>query len=334
MNLSDGGAEASDRVMDGMDMDSFRGRLAVVTGGGSGMGRELVRQLAVAGCDVAMCDVNQDNMDETARLVGEDGSSSEISTHICDVADEVQVRAFRDAVEAGHQSDHINALFNNAGIGGGGSFVAGERDAWERTFDICWGGVYLCARAFMPMLVRSDEGAIVNTSSINGFWGTVGPYVPHTSYAASKFAVKGFTEALIADFRVNAPHLSAHVVMPGHIGTSIALNSNAMHGGTDVVAVRKQLAERGAAADQFTDEQIEMMVADRGEAFRDRAPTTAAQAATIILDAVLDGQWRILVGEDAQSIDELVREDPWAAYEPEFMQRIIDRGHLDVFNRD
>ena len=183
------------------------------------------------------------------------------------------------------------------------------------------------------MLVRAEAGALVNTSSINGFWGTVGPYTPHTSYAASKFAVKGFTEALIADFRVNAPHLSAHVVMPGHIGTSIALNSNAMHGGTDVQSVRKQMAEMGHDVDQFSDEQIEQMVRDRGEAFRDHATTSAAQAATIILDEVLAGEWRILVGDDAHLIDDLVREDPWSAYEPEFMQRIIDRGHLGAFDR-
>ena len=309
-------------------MDSFKGRLAVVTGGGAGMGRELVRQLAAAGCDVATCDVNEDNVAETARLVIEDGSEVKISTHMCDVSAESEVMAFRDGVESEHQTDTISLLFNNAGIGGGGSFVADDRDAWERTFDICWGGVYLCARAFVPMLVRSDEGAVVNTSSINGFWATVGPEVPHTSYAASKFAVKGFTEALIADFRVNAPHLSAHVVMPGHIGTSIALNSVAMHGGTDVLAVRKQLAERGVPADQLSDAEIEQRVADRGAAFRDRAPTTAAQAATIILDAVRAGQWRILVGEDALVIDDLVREDPWSAYEPEFIQRIRDRGHL------
>ena len=314
-------------------MDSYSGGLAVVTGGGTGMGRELVRQLAAAGCDVAMCDINQENMDESARLVATDGATVRVSTHVCDVADEAQVQAFRAGVEAEHQSDHITMLFNNAGIGGGGSFVAGERDSWERTFDICWGGVYLCARAFMPMLMRCEDGALVNTSSINGFWGTVGPYSPHTSYAAAKFAVKGFTEALIADFRVNAPHLSAHVVMPGHIGTSIALNSNTMHGGTDVAAMRKQLATMGIEADHLSDDDIDKMVRDRGEAFRDDAPTSASQAATIILDAVLAGQWRILVGDDAQVIDDLVREDPWAAYEPEFMQRILERGQLGAFDR-
>ena len=315
-------------------MDTYRGTLAVVTGGGTGMGRELVRQLAAAGADVAMCDVNADNMAETARLAVADGSSTKISQHLCDVSDESQVQAFRDAVQREHQADTINVLFNNAGIGGSGSFVNDDRDAWERTFDICWFGVYYCCRAFMPMLVAAEQGAVVNTSSINGFWGSVGPYTPHTSYAASKFAVKGFTEALIADFRVNAPHLSAHVVMPGHIGTSIALNSTAMHGGVDVATVRKQIALAGLDADQFTDDQIVDMAAQRGEQFRDHAPTTAAQAAGIILGEVLEGQWRILVGEDAHDIDDLVRADPWTAYEPEFMDRIHERGHLGAFSRN
>lgn len=314
-------------------MDTYRGTLAVVTGGGTGMGRELVRQLAAAGADVAMCDVNADNMAATAQLVVDDGSSVKVSQHLCDVSDESQVQAFRDAVRAAHEADAINVLFNNAGIGGSGSFVSDGRDGWERTFDICWFGVYYSCRAFMPLLLAAEQGAVVNTSSINGFWGSVGPFTPHTAYAASKFAVKGFTEALIADFRVNAPHLTAHVVMPGHIGTSISINSTAMHGGPDVAAIRKQMAFAGRDADQFTDEQIEAMVTERSEQFRDRAPTSAAQAAGIILSEVLAGQWRILVGDDAHALDDLVREDPWTAYEPEFLQRIIDSGHLGVFNR-
>jgi hypothetical protein len=79
-------------------------------------------------------------------------------------------------------------------------------DEWERTFNICWGGVYNCTRAFLPLLQHAEEGHIVNTSSINGFWASVGPRIPHTAYSAAKFAVKGFTEALITDLRINAPH--------------------------------------------------------------------------------------------------------------------------------
>ena len=251
-----------------------------------------------------------------------------ITAHGCDVADEAQVLAFRDAVVTGHDTDHIDLLFNNAGIGGGGRFVDGDREQWERTFDICWWGVYHCARAFMPLLVASDEGHIVNTSSINGFWGSVGPDVPHTAYSTAKFAVKGFTESLMTDLRLNAPHVSAHVVMPGHIGTSIVQNSTAMLGGPDPTVIRKRLAERGLPVDELSDDQLLELMEVRARLFRDAAPTTAAQAATVILDAVKAGQWRILVGQDAHDIDELVRAHPEDAYEPEFIERIFERGHL------
>ncbi len=312
-------------------MDTFDGRLAVVTGGGTGMGRELVRQLAAAGCDVAMCDVHDEPMAETTRLVTADGSTATISSHLCDVSDPEQILAFRDAVATTHDTEQLNLLFNNAGIGGAGSFVNDEPEEWERTFGVCWGGVYHCLRAFLPLLLAADQGAVVNTSSVNGFWASIGPDSSHTAYSAAKFAVKGFTEALITDFRLNAPHLSAHVVMPGHIGTSIAINSVAAHGGIDVAGVRKQLARMDVPADQMTDEQIEEFVADRGRRFRDDAPTSAGQAATIILDAVLAGQWRILVGEDAGVLDTMVREDPWSAYEPEFMARLAAADQLAVF---
>jgi NAD(P)-dependent dehydrogenase (short-subunit alcohol dehydrogenase family) len=314
-------------------MDTFEGRLAVVTGGGTGMGRELVRQLAGAGCDVAMCDVNEGPMAETVRLVAEDGSTARVSSHLCDVSDEGQVTTFRDTVAAAHDTDCINLLFNNAGIGGAGSFVSDDRAEWERTWAVCWGGVYHCCRAFVPMLQNCDQGAVINTSSVNGFWASIGPDTPHTAYSAAKFAVKGFTEALIADFRVNAPHLSAHVVMPGHIGTSIALNSTAAHGGVDVAQVRKQLARVDVPVDHLSDSEIEELVAERGRQFRDNAPTSAAQAATIILDAVLAGQWRILVGSDAQGLDAMVRDDPWSAYEPDFVVRLADAEILNVFRR-
>ena len=191
----------------------------MVTGGGTGMGRELVRQLAAEGCDVAMCDVAEEAMAETAALCAAASPSATVTTFVADVADERQVLAFRDAVARDHATDRIHLLFNNAGIGGGGSMVLDSRAEWDATFAVCWGGVYHGTRAFLPMLLAADEGHVVNTSSVNGFWACLGPNIAHTAYSAAKFAVKGFTEALIVDFRLNAPHVRAAVVMPGHVGT-------------------------------------------------------------------------------------------------------------------
>src|SRR5271156_5905292 len=208
-------------------MKDFAGRIAVVTGGGSGMGRELVRQLAAEACNVAMCDVSAEGLAETQRLCEAAGlpQGLRVTTHIADVSDEAQVQRFRDEVADRYASDKIHLLFNNAGIGSGGSMIANSREEWEKTFNICWGGVYHCTRAFLPMLQKAEEGHIVNTSSVNGFWASVGPRVPHTAYSAAKFAVKGFTEALIADLKIYAPHIKCSVVMPGQIGTSIRANT-------------------------------------------------------------------------------------------------------------
>jgi NAD(P)-dependent dehydrogenase (short-subunit alcohol dehydrogenase family) len=278
-------------------MESFTGKVAVVTGGASGMGRELVRQLAAEGCHVAVCDLSVEEMAETQRLAYDDApDGTVVTTHVCDVSHEESLIEFRNAMVIQHQTDHVDLLFNNAGIGGGGSMISDPREVWERTFDVCWGGVYLGVRTFLPLLIASDEGHIVNTSSVNGFWASLGPDRPHTAYSAAKFAVKGFSEALITDLRVNAPHVKVSVVMPGHIGTSIVENSM-RHGAREL--------------DMETVEMVQLM----SDMFRDQAPMTAAEASTEILDGVRAGRWRILVGDDARRLDEAVRAHPEIAYE-------------------
>lgn len=301
------------------------GQIAVITGGGTGMGRELARQLSAAGVHVAMCDVSAAAMAETQALCQAAApAGTRVTTFVADVSQEAQVLAFRDAVKAAHATDHIHLLFNNAGIGGGGGFVDGDRADWERTFGVDWFGVYYNARAFMPMLVAAPVGCIVNVSSVNGFWARLGPGVPHTAYSAAKFAVKGFTEALITDLRVNAPHVSCAVVMPGHIGTSIALNTYDAAGlsAAQIAAVRQRMVKAGAPVGQLPDDAIRQIMLQRGADFRDNAPTTAAQAATIILDGVRAGRWRILVGDDAHQLDALVRAQPEQAYEEGFFTLI------------
>ena len=307
-------------------MDSFENKIAVVTGGGAGMGRELVRQLAKEGCDIALCDVMEENMQETVDIVSSESPEVKITSFKCDVSVEGDVFSFKDKVIEEHKTDHINLLFNNAGIGGGGSFLKGDQEEWEKTFAICWHGVYYCSRAFMPYLVASTEGHIINTSSVNGFWASLGGF-PHTSYSAAKFAVKGFTEALIQDLRLNAPHVNASVVMPGHIGTSIALNSGKILGHADaeelsdeeIEEMKKVWISLGAPVHNYSNDQIRQMVKERRESFKTNAPTSAAQAAEIILNGVKEKKWRILVGDDAKNLDKKVRENPEKAYDPDFV---------------
>ena len=311
-------------------MKDFAGRIAVITGGGTGMGRELARQLAAEGCNLALCDVSAAAMDETRRLCTADGlrQGQRITTHVADVSDPVQVRAFRDAVAKDQDTDRIHLLFNNAGIGGGGSLVVNGQDEWERTFNVCWGGVYNSTRAFLPLLLKADAGHIINTSSVNGFWAAIAPHIPQTAYAAAKFAVKGFTEALITDLRLNAPHIKCSVVMPGHIGTSIVANSRKVQSGNEsddmtpkeIAQARARIQSMGRDATALSDDDVRKIVAERARRFLEEAPTTAAEAARIILDGVRNDRWRILVGRDAEQLDARVRANPERAYEPEFFE--------------
>jgi NAD(P)-dependent dehydrogenase (short-subunit alcohol dehydrogenase family) len=208
--------------------------------------------------------------------------------------------------------------------------IANSRDEWERTFNICWGGVYYNTRAFLPMLQNADQGHIVNTSSVNGFWAWLGPALPHTAYSAAKFAVKGFTEALITDLRINAPHVKCSVVMPGHVGTSIFLNSRKIHKGNDsteitakeVALARSRIAAMGKDVSAASDDDIRDMMRERARRFQEDAPTSAAEAATISLDGVKAERWRILVGDDAHKVDERIRESPERAYDLDFFASV------------
>ena len=315
-------------------MKDFAGKIAVVTGGGTGMGRELVRQLIAEGCSVAMCDVSARNMADTLALCEADGvpQGARVTAHLADVSDESQLIAFRDEAAAQHDTDKIHLLFNNAGIGGGGSMIADSRDEWERTFNVCWGGVYLGVRTFLPMLQAADEAHIVNTSSVNGFWASLGPNVSHTAYAAAKFAVKGFSEALITDLALTAPNIKVSVVMPGHIGTSIVANSRKVMTGRDEDALsgedleraRARIARSGVDVSQLPDAALQAMVDEQARRFLEDAPMTAAAAATVILDGVKAERWRILVGDDARKMDAMVRNDPEAAYTREFYDVLIN----------
>jgi NAD(P)-dependent dehydrogenase (short-subunit alcohol dehydrogenase family) len=236
--------------------------------------------------------VHSNAVAETADLASAGApSGTTVTSYTCDVADEAQVLRFRDGVLAAHAADHVDLVFSNAGIGGGGSFIADPREQWESVFAVDFWGVYYCARAFLPLLINSAEGVLVNTSSVNGFWASLGQGVPHTAYSTAKFAVKGLSEALIEDLRVHAPHVRVAVVMPGHVATNIVANSMMAFGVPEADA----------------------LAANQG--FHDSAPLSAAGAAAVILDGVRSGAWRILVGADAVALDGYVRAHPDGAYD-------------------
>ena len=163
---------------------------------------------------------------------------------------------------------------------------------------------------------------------MNGFWATLGPGMPNNAYCTAKFAVKGFSEALIEDLRTNAPQVRVAVVMPGHVGTDIVANSMRARGLPEPehmsdaqvqelipADAQAELIEAGLLAEGASADDLRQMLARMDTDFRDKAPLSAADAATIILDGVRSGAWRILVGEDAKMLDEVVRAKPEAAYD-------------------
>jgi NAD(P)-dependent dehydrogenase (short-subunit alcohol dehydrogenase family) len=313
-----------------MSVDSFSGKLAVVTGGGSGIGRELVRELAAQGCSVATCDLNPDSVALTAATAWAAAPpGTRVTSHVCDVSDETQVQRFRDELLEQHASDHVDLVFSNAGVFGGASFVTGSRQEWERTFAINWQGVYFCARTFLPLLIASGDGVLVNISSVAGFWATAGAGTPITAYSTSNFAIKGFSEALIEDLRVNAPQVRVVVVMPGTVNTGIAENSRPALGlpafdqlsDTELLelvpdAGRAVLVAMGALPEDFSADDLRQAIPRLKEAFQGQG-FLPAQAAAGILDGVRSGAWRILLGDEAKMLDEQVRANPDAPFDYE-----------------
>ncbi len=306
----------------------FARKLAVVTGGGSGMGRALVRQLAARECSVAACDWHPEAVAETAAAARAGAPSGvRVTSHACDVSDEAQVLRFRDELLAEHAADHVDLVFANAGIGGGNSFVTDTREEWERTFAVDWWGVYYCARAFLPLLIASGDGVLVNTSSVNGLWASLGPGMVSTAYSAAKFAVRGFTEALIEDLRSNAPQVRVALVIPGHVGTDIIGNSLRAHGRDPEYMsdaqleemiprdARARLIQAGALPEDASAGDVRRLLAQANTNFRDKAPVSADDAAAVILEGVRSGAWRILIGKDAKMIDAAVRAKPEASYD-------------------
>ncbi|KAI9003863.1 putative short-chain dehydrogenase [Hyaloraphidium curvatum] len=280
-------------------MKSFADKLAVISGGGSGMGKELAVQLAREGCAVAFCDVRPESLDGTIKACKEANPNVKVTGHVVDVTKEADWLRFKDEVLTQHDAKVVHLLVCQAGIGGATSMFTTPREEWESVFDVSWKGVYFGNRTFLPLLKAAPEAHVVNTSSAAAIWST------GTSYSAAKGAIRHFTEALVMDCRANAPHIGVSVVMPGHIATGIRRNSPKVTG------------YQGPGNGE-----------DASKKFEETAPMTAAQAANVILDAVREKRWRVLVGEDAKVLDAMVRESPEEVYERTFFRKVKKRNIL------
>ena len=195
-------------------IEQLRGKVAVITGAASGIGRALAEGLAVKGCNLALVDVDQAGLDALqAQLSGVD-----VTTHIADVSDRARMRALAEEVAAAHPAIHI--LINNAGIGYEAAFPQTGLDAWDTVLGVnLWGVIHGC-HFFMPHLAKVPRAHIVNLSSLFGIVGMAG----QTAYCTSKFAVRGLSESLWEELRTTTIGLT--VVHPGSVATNIMKTSD------------------------------------------------------------------------------------------------------------
>lgn len=263
-------------------MSKFHQSVAVVTGAASGIGRELVIELARRGARIAISDVNQNGLDETKTIAEELGA--EVLAQTLDVSNREAVFYHADQVE--EHFGQVNLVINNAGVAlKSGSLKATSLDEFEWLMGINFFGVLYGTKAFLPILERAQWGHIVNLSSLFGLIG-----VPEQSaYNASKFAVRGMTEALRQELELSNSTVSCTSVHPGGVKTNIARN-----------------ARVGGEFDGLSETQRESDV----KRFDKLARTTATSAANQILDAVLANKRRLLIGKDAKMMDLVQRAAP------------------------
>jgi NAD(P)-dependent dehydrogenase (short-subunit alcohol dehydrogenase family) len=258
-------------------MQSFENKVAAITGAASGIGRGLALELAARGCDLALSDLNDAGLAETAREAEMRGAK--VTTRNVDVADREAVHAWADDTAADH--GQVNLIFNNAGVALVCTVENAQYEDLEWLMNINYWGVVYGTKAFLPHLKASGDGHIVNISSVFGLMG-----VPSQSaYNAAKFAVRGFTECLRQELDLMDCGVSATCVHPGGIKTNIA-----------------RAARRGG-----TVTPLGMVDTDDEGEFEKLARTTPEQAANIILRAVLQNRRRIMVGNDAVLIDAITR---------------------------
>ena len=264
-------------------MKSFTDKVAAITGAGSGIGRQLAYQLVAAGAEVALSDVDEAGLAQTAARCRELGARR-VSESRVDVADRSAVYAWADRVV--HDHDRVNLIFNNAGVALATTLEGVSYEDFEWIVNINFWGVVYGTKAFLPHLRASGEGHVINTSSVFGLIAVAG----NGTYNATKFAVRGFTEALRQELELSGAPVSATSVHPGGIKTNIA---------------------RAARFDQSVAELVGDVEASKAR-FERMFITEAETAAKTILAAVRRNARRVLVGPDARLIDAVQRLFPSA----------------------
>ncbi|HLD67289.1 MAG TPA: SDR family NAD(P)-dependent oxidoreductase [Pseudomonas sp.] len=260
-------------------MKSFENQVAAITGAGSGIGRALAYALARQGCHLALSDVNEEGLAQTAahaRTLGVNVTELRVN-----VADREAVHAWADQVVLDH--GRVNLIFNNAGVAQGGTVAGNEYADYEWIMAINFWGVVYGTKAFLPHLQAAGQGHVVNTSSIFGIFSQPGM----SAYNATKFAVRGFTESLRQELDMAGTRVSASCVHPGGIKTNIATTARMNASLSQITGQDADQARR-----QFTDQLLR---------------TSPDQAARVILRGVLGNKRRILIGADAHLLDAMQR---------------------------
>jgi NADP-dependent 3-hydroxy acid dehydrogenase YdfG len=254
-------------------MQGFAGKVVVVTGAGSGIGQALATELGRSGAKVAISDVDTEGLavtEERLKAIGAPVKSDRL-----DVTEREAFELYADTVK--QHFGKVNQIYNNAGIAYTGDIEVTQYKDIERVMDVDFWGVVNGTKAFLPHLIESGDGHVVNVSSLFGIFSVPG----QAAYNAAKFAVRGFTEALRQEMAMAKHPVKVTTVHPGGVKTAIARNMTAAEG-IDI----KDLANT-------FDKKL--------------AGTTPEKAATIILDAVRKNKARVLVGPDAKALDLIVR---------------------------
>jgi NADP-dependent 3-hydroxy acid dehydrogenase YdfG len=254
-------------------MEGFAGKVAVVTGAGSGIGQALALELARSGASVAISDVNTEGLAETERRLKAIGAK--VKSDRLDVTEREAFELYAAEVKA--HFGKVNQIYNNAGIAFAGDVEVSSYKDIERVMDVDFWGVVNGTKSFLPHLIESGDGHIVNVSSIFGIFSVPG----QAAYNAAKFAVRGFTEALRQEMALAKHPVKVTTIHPGGIKTGIARNMTAAEG-----IDTKELA-------QTFDKKL--------------ASTTPEKAAQVILDGVRRNKARVLIGNDAIALDLIVR---------------------------